>query len=158
MNMLLIIIYKLVMGLSKIFDQGLVGSIFCCSGLVSHLWFWVWKISPKIVKFFNFFPLGQKKISSGWVKKCLGQRLVGFLFTSGQKYARVGSGPISTLNVKQTEVSPWLRDHRHQTDNQDWKLWFQSPTKCQKFFTPYLQNAKYWQGTLRKSKSNLHCP
>jgi len=35
-----------------------VGSIFCGSGWVSHLWFgfWIWKISPKIVKFFDFFP------------------------------------------------------------------------------------------------------
>jgi len=46
---------------------------------------WVWKISPKNVKFFNFF--GVKKMSSGWVKKCPCQRGVGLLFTAGQKYA-----------------------------------------------------------------------
>jgi len=30
-------------------------------------------------------------MSSGWVKKYLGQSQVGFLFTAGQKYVRVGS-------------------------------------------------------------------
>jgi len=44
------------------------------SGRVSHSW--VWKISPKNPKFFNFFPTGQKKISSGWVKKYLVQNPV----------------------------------------------------------------------------------
>jgi len=36
------------------------------------------------------------KIASGQVKKYLGQRRVNLLFTAGQKYAQVGSGPIST--------------------------------------------------------------
>jgi len=31
-------------------------------------------------------------VFSGWVKKYLGQRRVGLLFTTGQKYGRVGSG------------------------------------------------------------------
>jgi len=35
------------------------------------------------VKFFNFFPLRSKKISSGWVRKDPGQRLVGLLLTAG---------------------------------------------------------------------------
>jgi len=52
------------------------------SGQPSMLW--VWKISPKNVKFFNFFLLGSKKISSGWVKKYPSQRRVGPLFTAGQ--------------------------------------------------------------------------
>jgi len=56
---------------------------------------WVWKISPKNPKFCNFFPSGQKKISSGRSKKYPDQSRVGFLFTAGQKYAWVGSGPIS---------------------------------------------------------------
>jgi len=46
-----------------------VGSICCCSGQVSHLWF-VYrfgKISPKNIKFFNFFHVGSNKISSGRV-------------------------------------------------------------------------------------------
>jgi len=63
-------------------------------GQPSMVWVWVWKISPKYFKF--YFSLRVKKISTGWVKKYLGQRQVGFLFTAGQKYARVGSGPIST--------------------------------------------------------------
>jgi len=48
------------------------------------VWVWVWKISPQNIKFFNFFPFGQK-ISSGCVKKYLGQRRVSLLFTKGQK-------------------------------------------------------------------------
>jgi len=51
------------------------------SGQPSLVWVWVWKMSPKNPKFFNFFPfvLGQKNIYWG-SKVCLG---------------RVGSGPIS---------------------------------------------------------------
>jgi len=55
---------------SKIFDPGWIGSIFCGSGWVGWgqtfiVWVWILKISPKNVKFFNFFPSGQKK--SLWV-------------------------------------------------------------------------------------------
>jgi len=35
------------------------------SGQPSLVWVWVWKISPKYQKNFNFFPSGQKK--SNWV-------------------------------------------------------------------------------------------
>jgi len=59
----------------------LIGSFFCA-----------W-ILLKITKFFIFFPLDQK-ISSGWVKKFLGQSRVSPFFTAGQKYARVGSQPV----------------------------------------------------------------
>jgi len=53
---------------------------------------WVWKISTTInPKIFNFWPLDKKKISSGWVKKYLGQRRADLLFTVGKKYALVGS-------------------------------------------------------------------
>jgi len=41
-----------------------VGSIFYCSGWVSHIWFG----SPKNRKFFNFFPIRSNKISSGQIK------------------------------------------------------------------------------------------
>jgi len=77
---------------SKIFTW--IGSIFCCSGQVSHFWFGFGKFSLKI-PFFYFSPFGSRKISLGQVKNYWGQRRVGFLFTAGQKYARVGSGPIS---------------------------------------------------------------
>jgi len=40
---------------------------------------------PKKPKFSNLFPFGS------------GQRLVGLLFTAGQRYARVGPGPISSM-------------------------------------------------------------
>jgi len=49
------------------------------------------KFPTKIPNFFLRF----KKISSDWVKKYLGQRQVSPLFTAGQNYAQVGSGPIS---------------------------------------------------------------
>jgi len=50
---------------SKIFDLGRVGSIFCGSGWVGlgqtyMVWVWIWKMSPKNVKFSIFFPSGQK--------------------------------------------------------------------------------------------------
>jgi len=70
---------------SKNFDPGWVGSIFCGSGQPSMVWVWVWKISTKNVKFFNFFPFGSKNISSGWVKKHPDQRQVSLLFTASQK-------------------------------------------------------------------------
>jgi len=49
---------------------------------------WVWKISPQNTKFFNFFPFGSKKISSGRVKKT-GQPLIycGSKVCSGQARA-----------------------------------------------------------------------
>jgi len=70
----------------RIFDGGLVESIFCGSGRVGFgqpfmVWVLIWKISPKNGKFFNFLPFGSNKISSGRVKNyrvCL-------LFTAGQK-------------------------------------------------------------------------
>jgi len=44
---------------SKNFDLGRVNFLWFRSGRVSHLW--IWKISPKNVKFSIFFPLVQKK-------------------------------------------------------------------------------------------------
>jgi len=79
---------------SKIFELGLVGSIYCWVWF-SHLWFGpgFWKINPKNPK---FFPL-DKNLSSDWVKKYPGQRRVGLLFTAGQTYAHVGSGQCPSL-------------------------------------------------------------
>jgi len=54
------------------------------------------------------------KISSGQVKKYLGLRRVALLFTTGQKYAQVGSGPISM--VKTACQSPvWIGQKRYPT-------------------------------------------
>jgi len=47
--------------------------------------------------FSSRLPIVSKKISSGRVKKYLGQRQVSLLFTAGQKYAWIRSGPISML-------------------------------------------------------------
>jgi len=55
------------------------------SGQQSMVWVWICKISPKNVKFFNFFPFGSKKISSGRIKKYPGQRQGTLLFTVVQK-------------------------------------------------------------------------
>jgi len=76
-----------------------VGSIFLLgSGRVSHLWFWFrfGDKFPQKISNFSIFPLWVKKISSSHVKKYPGQRQVGLLFTTGQKYAWVGSWPISS--------------------------------------------------------------
>jgi len=55
------------------------------SGQPFMVWVRIRKISPKNVKFFNFFPFGSKKIASGRVGKYLGQSRIGLLFTVGQK-------------------------------------------------------------------------
>jgi len=58
------------------------------------VWVWIWKISPKNVKFFNFFPFRSKKISSGRVKK---YESASYLLWVKSKLGsgRVGSGSIS---------------------------------------------------------------
>jgi len=53
------------------------------------------KFPSKIAIFSNFSP--QIKKSSGWVKNYPCQGNVVPLFTAGQKYARVGSGPSLVL-------------------------------------------------------------
>jgi len=58
---------------------------------------------------FNFFPFWSIKISSGGVKKFLGQRLVGLLFTTGQKYACVGSGQGPFLNFNSFDLKLQLK-------------------------------------------------
>jgi len=81
------------MGLGKIFDPG--RSIFSGSGWAGSAMYglvWIWKVSPKNVKFFKFFLFRSKKISSGQVKKYPSQRQVCLLFTAGQNYAWVRSG------------------------------------------------------------------
>jgi len=62
---------------SKTFDK--------VSGKPFMVWVWIWKIFPKNITFFNFFPFGSKNFSLGWVKKYPGQGRVSHLFTAGQK-------------------------------------------------------------------------
>jgi len=52
-----------------------------CPGSGQPSLVWVRKISPKNPKFFIFFTLRLKKISSCWVKKYQGQSWVSLLFT-----------------------------------------------------------------------------
>jgi len=64
----------------------------------------VGEISPKNP---NFFPSGQKKLLG------LNQRWISVLFIAGQKYARVGSGLISSdlLNYEWTKFELfWVRE------------------------------------------------
>jgi len=70
---------------SKIVWMVWVGSIFCWSGWVSHLWFGFGKFCQKVPSF-PIFSLRVKKIASGQVKKYPVQGWVGLLFTAGQKY------------------------------------------------------------------------
>jgi len=67
------------------------------SDRISHLWFGFGKFLLKIPNFSIFFIL-VKKMSLVRVKKYPGQRGVGLLYSPSQEYARVGSGPISSLN------------------------------------------------------------
>jgi len=71
--------------MSKNFDLGLGSYFWYESGFGKF---------PLEIPIFSIFSLGVKKISSFWVKKYLGQRWVGLLFTAGQKHAWVGSGPV----------------------------------------------------------------
>jgi len=83
--------------ISKFLTQAELGQFFVVrvgSGQPSLVWFGFGKFPLKILNF-SIFALRVKKISSARVKKYLCQRQVGLLFTVGQKYARVGSGPIS---------------------------------------------------------------
>jgi len=73
------------------FDPGRIGTNFGCSGRVSHIWFGFGKF-PHKSQIFQFFPLRIKKNLIG-----VGQRRVSLFFTAGQKYARVGSGSISSI-------------------------------------------------------------
>jgi len=84
-----VLIFALVMGQGqKFFTRVGSGQFFVVlvkSGQPFMVWVWIWKISPKNIKFFNFFPFRIKKISSSWVGKYPGQQRVGLLFTAGQK-------------------------------------------------------------------------
>jgi len=90
------------------------------SGQPSMVWVWVWKISPKNVKFFHFFPFWSKKISSG-------KRRVGLLFTAGQKNAWVGSGQGPSLDIDQT-LAPGFSVLRQSilksTKYKNWRIFF----------------------------------
>jgi len=79
-----------------------VGSNFCCSGQVSHIWyvFGFGNFHLKIPIFSIFCPL-VKKISLGRVGNYPGQSQVGFLFTVGQKYAWVWAGQGPSLQSAQ---------------------------------------------------------
>jgi len=64
---------------------------------------------------FQHYPLKVKKFASGRVKKYPGQTWVGLLFTAGQKYARVKSGPISRQDEKLL-VKRAKKIYKHQAD------------------------------------------
>jgi len=68
------------------------------SGQPFMVWVWIKKISPKNVKFFNFFPFGSKKSLRVWSKSTrVKGRLASYLLQVKSKlmWGRVGAGPIS---------------------------------------------------------------
>jgi len=74
------------------------------SGRVSHLWFGFGKFPLTTSNFPIFFSSDQKNLFGP------GQRAVGPLFTVGQKYARVGSGPISTIYYSMGgQLKTWVK-------------------------------------------------
>jgi len=79
---------------SKFFDPGRVGS-----GQPFMVWVWIWEISPKIMKFFNFFPFVSKKniFRSGRKVTWLNAGLPLIYGRSKSSTGRVGSGTISSL-------------------------------------------------------------
>jgi len=71
------------------------------SGQPFMVWGWFWKISPKNVKFFNFFPLDKKNLSGSGQKvprSKAGQPL--FYFGSKVSSGRVGSGQGPSLETR----------------------------------------------------------
>jgi len=72
------------------------------SGQPSLVCVWVWKFFPKNPNFFNVLPFRSKNISLSQVKKYPDQSRLGLLFNEGQKYAWVGSRPISMLRCLRT--------------------------------------------------------
>jgi len=80
--------------------QGRGGKLMMGSGQPFMVWVWIWKISPKNVKIFNFFPFGSKKISLCRVKKVPGSKAGRPLFHCGLK---VSSGRVRSANWANTE-------------------------------------------------------
>jgi len=89
---------------SKIFDLGRVGSIYCGSGWVGSgqpykVWVWIWKISPRNVKFFIFFTFGSKKFHwVGWKSTRIKGGLVSYLLQVKSKLGS-GQGPSLLLQI-----------------------------------------------------------
>jgi len=81
-----------------------VESIFRSSGQLgqpSMAWVWIWKISPKNVKFSIFFPSGQVK------------KYQPLIYCGSKVYlGRVGPGPISTLQIP----------HNYLTSRKEYKM------------------------------------
>jgi len=90
---------NVVMGLGQKFWPGL-GQVFVAwvgSGQPFMVRYWVWKISPKSIKFFNFFTFGSKKNLFGSGQKVPRSKAGQTLIYCGSKVSsgRVGSRPIS---------------------------------------------------------------
>jgi len=65
--------------------SGRVNFLWLGSGQPFTVWVWNWKISPKNVKFFNFFPLSQKKNLFGLGRKVPGLKVGRPLIYCGSK-------------------------------------------------------------------------
>jgi len=66
------------------------------SGQLSLVWVWIWKISPKNHKFFNFFH--SKKISSSQVKEYPGQTQLGSYLLRVKSMLGSGQSPSLVYN------------------------------------------------------------
>jgi len=81
----------------KIFDPGWVNLLLLGLSWVSHLWFRFGPGKfPLRIPNFPIFAVWVKKFALRQVKKYPGQIQVRLLFYAGPKYARVGSGAISS--------------------------------------------------------------
>jgi len=104
-----------------------------------HCWFWFgFGKFPLEITNFSIFSLRFKKISSGQVKKYLGQKWVGLLFTAGQKYARIGLGPFFSLGLS------WRLRWAIQSRSQYWTVlllfWTLVLLECSPKITKYLSS------------------
>jgi len=80
---------------SKFFDPSRINFLWLGSG--QPFMVWVWKISPKNVKFFNFYPLGQKNLF-GLSQKVPGSKVDQPLIYCGSKVSS-GQGPSLMLGA-----------------------------------------------------------
>jgi len=95
---------------SKIFDPGRVNFLWLGlgrSGQPSMVWVWVWKISPKNIKFFNFFTFGSKKsLRVGSESTRVKGGLASYLL---QVKSKLGPGQGPSLISWQPWVKRWRR-------------------------------------------------
>jgi len=77
------------------------------------VWVWIWKISTKNVKFFNFFPFGSKNIFGSGQKVPKSKAGWPLIYCESKvSLGLVGSGPISKLECLFTGMEIWTQTDR----------------------------------------------